>query len=119
MARTVEDAALLLGVLAGPDEGDQATAGQTTPLPDYIATLVRTREREREHGAAPSLCSTITAFVALLTHSCACACACAVQLPEGAPWKGALSGVRIKVLRTYFSTPPGGRVSKLGRDCAW
>jgi hypothetical protein len=61
MARTVEDAALLLGVLAGPDEGDQATAGQTTPLPDYIATLVRTREREREstaqhhHCAAPSL----------------------------------------------------------------
>ncbi len=37
MARTVEDAALLLQVMAGPDPQDPGTSRQ--PVPDYLATL--------------------------------------------------------------------------------
>ncbi|WP_322903350.1 amidase [Paenibacillus campi] len=39
MARTVQDAALLLGVLAGSDERDAATLLQPPELPDYTACL--------------------------------------------------------------------------------
>jgi amidase len=38
MTRTVADAALLLGALAGPDPGDPATAS-CPPVPDYAAAL--------------------------------------------------------------------------------
>ena len=37
MARNVRDAALLLGVLAGPDDGDAAVTGAA--VPDYLAAL--------------------------------------------------------------------------------
>jgi hypothetical protein len=42
MAQTVADVAAQLGVLAGPDPADPATAGQPTPVPDYSAGLSAT-----------------------------------------------------------------------------
>jgi Asp-tRNA(Asn)/Glu-tRNA(Gln) amidotransferase A subunit family amidase len=42
MAQSVADVAAELGVLAGPDPADPATAGQPTPVPDYSAGLVPT-----------------------------------------------------------------------------
>ena len=39
MARTVRDAAILLGALAGPDPKDAATAAAPAPVPDYTGLL--------------------------------------------------------------------------------
>ena len=39
MARTVRDAAILLGALAGPDPKDAATAAAPAPVPDYTGFL--------------------------------------------------------------------------------
>ena len=39
MARTVRDAAILLGALAGPDPKDAATTVAPTPVPDYTGSL--------------------------------------------------------------------------------
>lgn len=39
LTRTVEDAALILGVIAGPDAADPTAAGE--PVPDYVAGLAR------------------------------------------------------------------------------
>ena len=39
MARTVEDVAVLLSAIAGPDPADPATLEQPSPLPDYVAAL--------------------------------------------------------------------------------
>ena len=39
MARTVRDAAILLGALAGPDPKDAATSAAPTPVPDYTGSL--------------------------------------------------------------------------------
>ena len=39
MTRTVSDAALLLGILAGVDGRDEATLKQPQPLPDYMSAL--------------------------------------------------------------------------------
>jgi len=42
IGQTVGDVATALSVLAGPDPGDPATAGQPSPLPDYTAGLTPT-----------------------------------------------------------------------------
>jgi amidase len=42
IGQTVADVASTLGVLAGPDPSDPATAGQPNPLPDYSAGLTPT-----------------------------------------------------------------------------
>ena len=39
MARCVTDAAILLNVLAGPDERDKPTLAQPFPVTDYVAAL--------------------------------------------------------------------------------
>lgn len=39
MARCVQDAAILLSVLAGKDPLDPATLGQPDPVPDYLGAL--------------------------------------------------------------------------------
>ncbi|KZV67708.1 amidase signature enzyme [Peniophora sp. CONT] len=39
MTRCVEDSAILLSFLAGPDERDEPTLAQPLPVPDYVAAL--------------------------------------------------------------------------------
>lgn len=52
MARTVEDAAILLGAMAGPDPGDSATSGVESRIQDYLGALDRDALRGARIGVA-------------------------------------------------------------------